>query len=90
MTATVQQGQSIIDLAIQHLGGIEASFALAELNGISITEILTPGQVLQLPAAANKDIAKYYADRAIVPATGTNIDLENNRTFDGTFGITFY
>lgn len=90
MNVTVQDNQSIIDLAIQHCGSAEAAFDLAALNGISITDELAAGQTLQLPDVANKDIAKYYFDRGIVPATGTAIDLDNGRTFDNSYNITFY
>ena len=63
------QGQSIIDIAIQELGSAEGAFALAVMNGISITDDLTPGQELALPAVVNKSIASYYQNKGIQPAS---------------------
>ena len=68
----VLQGQSIFDIAIQELGSDEGAFDLAVLNGISVTDELTPGQELALPAIVNKAIASYYANKGIKPATVDN------------------
>ena len=53
----VLQGQTIFDIAIQELGSVEGAFALAVLNGISITDELTSGHELLLPVTSNKSIA---------------------------------
>ncbi len=66
------QGQSLIDIAIQELGSAEGAYALAELNGLSISDELVPGQELELPDVQNKSIASYYANKAIKPATEDN------------------
>lgn len=89
MTAIVQQGQSIIDIAVQHCGGAEAGYGVAELNGLSITDHVEVGQVLNLPDLVDKDIVRYYADRSIVAATGAGI-YTGSKTFDETFDLTFY
>ena len=89
MTATVQQGQSIIDLAIQHCGSAEAAYDLAELNGLSITDHVETGRILNLPDVVDKDTVRYYSDRALVAATGSGI-YTGNKTFDETFDLTFY
>ena len=68
-TATVLDRQSIFDIAIQHCGAAEVAYDIAVINGISITDELTVGQVLELPEPINKDIVKYYKDKNLTPAT---------------------
>ncbi|MDF7813600.1 hypothetical protein [Hymenobacter sp. YC55] len=61
----VSFGQSLLDICLQELGTLDALFDLADANGISITELLTPGQVLQVPASAlsRPEVAAYFAGR---------------------------
>lgn len=68
-TATVEQGQCLVDIAIQHCGGVGALYRLAGLNGISPTEYVSPGTILNLPEVVNKDVAQYFTDKQLVPAT---------------------
>ena len=71
----VSDRQSMFDVAMQTSGSFEAVFELALLNGISITDELVAGQLLQLPAVLNSDNVNYYALKKIVPETvGTEID----------------
>lgn len=71
----VSERQSMFDVAMQTSGSFEAVFELALLNGISITDELVAGQLLQLPAVLNSDNVNYYALKKIVPETvGTEID----------------
>lgn len=46
MIVTVKDRQSLLDVAIQVLGSPTGVFALAERNGLSITDRLTDGQQL--------------------------------------------
>ncbi len=87
-TVRVHDGQSLFDVAIQTCGSIEAAFDIATLNGRSLTDILPPGLELAVPEAVNKDIANYYANRNITPATGTEIQ-PGGGSFDTTFDLTF-
>ena len=84
----VAEGQTLIDIAIQHLGSADAAYDLATLNGMSITDKLSPGQTLELPAVVDKDVVAYYANRGIVPATDTDV-VVGGGTFDGSFDLTF-
>jgi len=72
MTATVLAGQSLWDMALQHCGRADAAFSIARMNGLNITDSLTPGTVLVLPAVTNKRVVKYYVDNGIMPATGAS------------------
>jgi hypothetical protein len=61
----VSAGQSLIDVCLQELGSLSALFDLADANGIPITALLQPGQLLQVPASAlsRPEVAAYYAQR---------------------------
>lgn len=71
MKVTVKDRQSLLDVAIQVLGSAEGVFALAERNGISITDRLTDGQVLEYDLGDIEDTrtAELVAARGICPAT---------------------
>lgn len=56
---TVQNNQSVFDLAVRYCGTAAAAFDLAELNGISVTDRLTPGNELEIP---EKNYGRYEAD----------------------------
>jgi len=70
-TVTVLHNQSLMDIAIQQFGNVEAVVALAVLNDISITADLVAGQILSLEGIAvlDADIVNYYEIKAIKPAT---------------------
>lgn len=61
--------QSFFDVAIQKLGSCEAAFALALENGLSLTDELTPGTSLELPAKRNNKVADYFRKLNVAPAT---------------------
>ena len=49
MKTKVKDGQTMADIAIQEFGSWEAMIAIAQKNGISMTEPIEPGQELVLP-----------------------------------------
>jgi hypothetical protein len=54
-------------VCLQELGSPAALFDLADANGLAITDLLTPGQLLLIPEAsqlAAPEVASYYAARA--------------------------
>ena len=71
MEVTVKDRQSLLDIAVQSLGGVEGVFALAERNNISITDRLADGTVLlwEHGDTVNANIQKTYALRELFPAT---------------------
>ncbi len=73
-TVTVLNNQSLWDIAIQEYGTVEAVFELAQANGLSVTDTLTAGQVLNVPevdpALTQPEIVDYYRRNGIRPATG--------------------
>ena len=61
----VTAGQSLLDVAIQELGSLEALFDLADAAGLAITDVLTPGQVLEVPTSsvARPELVSYFSSR---------------------------
>lgn len=86
---TVTSQQSTLDLALQYCGSLEAAFDLALLNNVSITDDLSGGQQLDVPAALSKDVTKYYAVNDIRPATAITIEAINEIIGSGE-GIGFW
>ena len=67
MNSIVSDGQSLLDVCLQELGTIDAAFDLAAANGLTITDELTAGQVLIIPASvlAQPEVAAYFASRRL-------------------------
>jgi len=87
METIVLEGQSLLDIAVQECGSVEAVIAIAVLNNISITDDLQVGQVLQMPAPVNKQIAQYYKSKNLKPATAGNLDFMNQDEGVGFWSI---
>jgi hypothetical protein len=67
----VLSGQTIIDMAVQELGDASRAFELAVLNGLSLTDDLSVGQVLSIPDAAKeqRSTVQMFKDKANAPAS---------------------
>ncbi len=72
MEVKVKDRQSLLDMAVQTAGSMEAAFGLAAANGVSLTDTLTDGQVLDTVAAENADTVRRYSVQGIQPATGSS------------------
>ena len=75
MNIVVLHHQSFLDLAIQHTGAVENTFAIAVANGLSLTDDLESGEALNLEPTTinqNKDILSYYQSKKLQPATGVS------------------
>ncbi len=70
----VLEGQTLIDLAIQQCGSIEALFALAKTNGLSTTEDLVVASEIDVVDQFDKPIAQYYDNNELTPATALTAD----------------
>lgn len=74
-TVIVKSGQTLMDIALQEKGSIEAIEEIAALNGLSVTEELSAGTVLKLPASIwNKLFENYCKDNDVSPATALTAD----------------
>ena len=71
----ITAGQSLVDVAIQELGTVAALFELADAQGLALTDALTPGQVLGVPAspAAQPRLVAYFSGRAQRINTGDDV-----------------
>lgn len=69
MEVKVKDRQSLLDMAVQTSGSMEAAFGLAAANGVSLTDTLADGQVLDTVAAENADTVRRYSVQCIQPAT---------------------
>lgn len=67
-TYTVQESQTLEDVAVQLLGSAEAKFALAEMNNLGYTATLKTGQVLILPDVYDKKVSLYFKENGYIPA----------------------
>lgn len=62
------EGQSVLDVAVQTAGSVEAAIEMATENDLSITDDLLPVE-LRTADVQNKAIAAYYDSNSIKPAT---------------------
>ena len=90
MIVTVLHNQSLLDLALQHIGTIESIFELAEANTLNISDDVVAGKTLVLPAEAftNKDILGYYTAKNLQPATA--FSKEDEQVFERLEGISIW
>ena len=80
MKVIVQDRQCLADIAIQVCGSLEAVFAIAEKNGLSVTDDLTAGQILEYDPAdvQDKQIVNIYKTERVVPATSATTNEVND------------
>lgn len=88
MNTTVKNGQSLFDIALQMCGSAESAFELALMNGLALSDELVNGQVLEVPAVAEKQIVQQYAVDNVFPATAITPE-QYNETIVGE-GIEFW
>lgn len=86
---TVTSRQSVLDIALQHCGSLEAAFDIAQSNGISLTDDLTTGQSMSVPDATDAEMAQHYGVNNICPATAITQDEINAILATGE-GIEFW
>lgn len=81
MTTIILHNQSLLDIAIQHTGAVENTFAIAVANGLSLTDDLPAGAEIKIPDSANKDndVLNYYTTKSLQPATAVIMLPEEER-----------
>lgn len=72
MQKQVLHNQALIDIAIQYNGFASNAFELAYKNGISITDELTPGQIIEVSQSTfiDVDVVNYFESKKQTIATG--------------------
>ena len=70
MKIAVRDRQCLVDIALQACGSVEAVFAIAERNGLAITDDLVVGQALTYETAdiEDKQVVAAYASNGVFPA----------------------
>lgn len=77
MKTTAKEGQTLLDIALQTGGHIETMLALAEANGMSITDRLEDGHVLTVPEpveGGDTRTVELYKAHKVEPATEASED----------------
>lgn len=80
-TVTAHQGQSILDIAIQLCGSVDAAYDIAVLNGIAVTDELSSGAQLVIPAQRGGAIVERYAVAGVNSATAIREEQDFDRLF---------
>ncbi len=77
MKVTVRHRQCLADIALQVCGSVEAVFAIAEQNGLSITDDLEVGQELtyELTDVVSRQVVALYAEEGVVPTAAADDKL---------------
>lgn len=79
------EGQSVLDLAVQTAGSVEAAIAMATVNNLSVSDDIEPAALFTTDVQ-NKSIAGYYTSRSIKPATAVT---DKGQIFEDIFKDTF-
>lgn len=70
------EGQTLLDIALQHTGDASKALDIALANGISLSDNLEPGATLTLPdTQGNKAMTQYYTVNNIMPATSLETEI---------------
>ncbi|NDP26464.1 MAG: hypothetical protein GZ087_03415 [Flavobacterium sp.] len=71
----VYSGQSFLNKVVESTGSVENAFAMALLNGRSVSDLLTVGQELLVVRMTNKQVVNHFKEKR--PATGLNAAQES-------------
>jgi translation initiation factor 2 beta subunit (eIF-2beta)/eIF-5 len=71
--AKVYQGQSFLDKVLETTGSIDNAFAMAILNGMSITDDVVVGQELKATGVTLKSVVSIFNDKKR-PATAITME----------------
>lgn len=89
-TITVLNNQSLLDIAIRHCGTIEAITDIAILNNLSITNELSPGEIIKIPDYdyGYQNVVNFFEDNKKEPATA--LSSADKLIIEGESGIDFW
>lgn len=67
----IGEGQTLIDVAMQHLGDASRVFEIMELNELGLTDEPAPGTTLLIPDVAvdRQYVVDAFAKKGLVPAS---------------------
>lgn len=80
MKKQVLHQQSLFDFVLQHCGTLASALLIASANGISVTDVLTPGMFLTIPddAVLNMEIVTFFEQKNYVLATSISSKGSSN------------
>ena len=79
----VKERQTLLDIALQTSGSVEAVMELAKQNGLSITDELSDGQVLEVKEVKDVAVVSHYEINCIVPATEASDEERSAMAYEG-------
>ena len=79
----VKSGQNLFDIALQYLGDVTGVIGIAELNSLSITGQLIPGQLVKLPAVINTSVVNEFKKNNTSPASSNGLSIRRQKLFAG-------
>ena len=89
----VVKGQTLLDIAVQAAGSVEAAFEIAAANNISMTDDLAEGTSLIVPSVIDQTVADYFRVNGIIPKTGIREQDRETAPYSGigymTIGVDF-
>ena len=90
MEATVRDGQTLADIAVQEYGALEAVVRLAMDNNMAVSQAPPAGMRLHLhDGEYNRPMRRYCQAHGIAPATLRGDGGTRARIFNETFNDTF-
>lgn len=69
MEVLVRSGQSLLDIALQTAGALEAAFLISVSSGVPLTDTLTDGEKLPIVKEHRREVVTSYKADAVFPAT---------------------
>lgn len=75
-TVTIEQGQSLTDIAIQHCGSVSAIKDIMKLNKMSATDTLVAGTTIAIPDVVDQKVVSYLKTKNIVPAAHSEVSAD--------------
>lgn len=81
--------QTLADLAIQTKGAIEALIDLAMVNGVSVTETFSSGEIMVPDKVYHKTFQRYVQANGVSPATDRDESGIKLRIFSAQFTSEF-
>lgn len=80
------EGQSLLDIAVQTAGSVEAAIEMATVNAVSVSDDLSVNEPMRPVDVQSKSIVGYYDSRGIKPATAVT---DKGQIFEDIFKDTF-
>lgn len=82
--ATIAARQSLLDIAIQERGTLDALLQLSLANDVSVTDDIEAGTALEVDVEAkNIEIESYFKAKELKPATALSAEDEFNANPEG-------